>query len=270
MTISVTPITFLGFSMTPSGSLRLTSYEAQAMIRRREAHTLSLSISRPGMEVSYAYQEVNGESPFAFDHLIAKNHIAFSLVTGSRLALRVSGGIDLANSSFDPLQLRADWSPKAKFSLSASYNIPTAAFTSVDLSGDMKSNDLSVQWDVPYDVTEGRFKVSALKFQAGSSHEAALSLSGEFDLNKVEISSLILDARMVYGANFGISLGGKLDVKTQSIVDPRFGLFYDFYDCLRVGIERRSGQVWVYTSILAFPEAVLRYAPSSTQVKLGK
>ena len=270
LTVSVTPITFLGFTLKPSGSLRLTSYEALASARRREAHSLSLSVSRPGMALSYAYQEINGQSPFAFDHLVGKNHLTFSFATGSDLALRVSGGVDFVSASFDPLQLRADWSPGAKLSLLAGYNVTAAQFTDIDLSGSAKSGDTSVQWDLPYDVTGGRFKVATVKLQAGSSRDAKLSLVGEFDLNHVEISNLTLDAQMMYGEAWGISLGGKLDVEAQTIVAPRFGLFHDFYDCLRVGIERRSGQVWVYTSILAFPEAILRYAPSSTQIKLGE
>ena len=268
--LSVTPITLLGFSIKPSASLRLTSYEAGMMTRRREAHSLSLSLSRPGMEVSYAYQEINGESPFAFDHLVSKNHIALNLAAGEELALHASGGINLVSSSLDPLQLRVDWSAGMKFSLSASYDIPSAAFTHIDLSGSMKAHPINLQWAIPYNVSEGRFEISTLELEASSPHEARLSLLGEFDLNEVELSSLSLEAQMMYGAGWGISLGGKLNVGTQAIANPSFGLFRDLYDCLRIGIERRSGQVWLYTSILAFPEAILRYAPSSTQVEVGK
>ena len=269
ITLSLASITLLGFGLTPTGSLRLTSYEAGAMTRRREAHTLTVSLSRPGMELTYAYQEINGESPFAFDHLVAKNHIALNLATGTELALRVSGGIDLAHGTLDPLQIRADWSPGAKITLAATYDIPASAFTDVDLSGNATYGNVSVDWSIPYDATNGKFDSSTLKLHAGSSETATISLSGEFDLNTAEVSRLTLETEMMYGAGWGISLGGQLDMGTQAIVNPSFGLFRDLYDCLRVGVERRSGQVWVYTSILAFPEAILRYAPSSTQIEMG-
>ena len=270
VTLRLNPITLIGFSISPTGSLRLTSYEAGAMTRRREAHTLSVSVSRPGMELSYAYQEINGESPFAFDHLVAKNHISLSLATGSELALRMSGGVDLAHGTLDPMQLRVDWSPGAKITLAGTYDIPASAFTHIDLSGNATYGNLSVDWAIPYDATNDRFESSTLKLHAGSSEVGMISLLGEFDLNKAKLSRLTLETEITYGAGWGISLGGQLDMGTQAIVNPSFGLFRDLYDCLRVGVERRSGQVWVYTSILAFPEAILRYAPSSTQIEVGK
>jgi len=39
---------------------------------------------------------------------------------------------------------------------------------------------------------------------------------------------------------------------------------------VRVGIEQSSGDVWLYVSILAFPEAVLRYAPTSASFEIGE
>ena len=270
ITLRLNPITLIGFSITPTASLRLTSYEAGAMTRRREAHTLTVSVSRPGMELTYAYQEINGESPFAFDHLVAKNHIGLNVATGTELALRLAGGIDLAHGTVDPLQLRVDWSPGAKIALAATYDIPASAFTHIDLSGNATYGNVGVDWTIPFDATNDTFESSTLKLHAGSSEVGTISILGEVDLNEAELSRLTLETEMMYGAGWGISLGGQLDMETQAIVNPSFGLFHDFYDCLRVGIERRSGQVWVYTSILAFPEAILRYAPSSTQIEVGE
>lgn len=270
ITLRLNPRTLLGFSITPIGSLRLTSYEAGAMTRRREAHSFSVSLSRPGMEITYDYQEINGESPFAFDHLVGKNHISLGLATGTELALRMSGGIDLAHGTVDLLQLRVEWSPGAKITLATTYDIPGSAFTHIDLSGKGTYNNVSVEWAIPYDAKNDTFESSMFSLHAGSSETGTVSLSGEFDLNKAKLSQLTLETEMMYGTEWGISLGGQVDMATQAIVNPSFGLFHDFYDCLRVGIERRSGQVWIYTSVLAFPEAILRYAPSSTQVEVGK
>jgi len=168
------------------------------------------------------------------------------------------------------MQLRVEWSPGAKITLTATYDIPASAFTHIDLSGNATYGNVSVDWTIPFDATNDRFESSTLKLHARSSEVGMISISGEVDLNKAELLRLTLETEMMYGAEWGISLGGQLDMGTQAISNPSFGLFHDFYDCLRLGVERRSGQVWVYTSILAFPEAILRYAPSSTQIKVGE
>jgi len=48
-----------------------------------------------------------------------------------------------------------------------------------------------------------------------------------------------------------------------------YGIFRDIADCVRVGIEQKEDEVWLYGSITAFPDAVLRYAPGSTSLKFG-
>jgi len=261
-------VTLFGISVEPSGALQLTSYEAGRATRRREAHSFSVSFSRSGMTVVYNYREINGESPFAFDHLVAEDHISLDLSAGGALALRVKGGIDIARGDFDPLKLFVDWSPGARVSLAATYDVTAAAFSRIDLSGDADCSGMKVEWSVPYDASAGRFERSTVKVAAGG-EAGKIFLLADFDLNDLRMDRLTLRTEMVY-AGWGISLGGRLDVGASAVVDQSFGLFHDFSECLRVGIERRSGQVWLYTSILAFPEAILRYSPGSTQVEVGR
>jgi len=49
----------------------------------------------------------------------------------------------------------------------------------------------------------------------------------------------------------------------------RYGLYTDIGGCLRFGIERSGVETWLYASVLAFPEAILRYAPETARFDVG-
>ena len=78
-----------------------------------------------------------------------------------------------------------------------------------------------------------------------------------------------LDAELEAAAGWGLTLGATYSARTPGLLRPDFGLFRDFAECLRVGVERASGETWLYISILAFPEAILRYAPRTSEVEVG-
>lgn len=269
ITMRLKPITVLGFNLTSSGSLRLTSYEGGTTTRRREAHNISLSLSRPGINVSYSYHEINGESPFVYDHLVDENHMALSLAAGNNINLELKTGFDLISNTFDPLKLRVGLCHDPKFFLDATYDIARPSFTQIKLSGSAEYDSMTFKWSVPYDATDREFEISALGLQSRKAERGTISVDFDFDFNSLKLSALALQAEILYEQGWGMSLSGKLDMDTQAISNQSFGLFHDFYDCLRVGIERTSGQVWLYTSILAFPEAILRYAPSTTEIDVG-
>jgi lipopolysaccharide export system permease protein len=268
ITMRLSPINLLGFSLASSGSLRLTSYEG-GTTRRREAHSISLSLSRPGMNAAYSYREINGESPFVYDHLVEENHIAFNFAGTGDLSLKVKTGIDLLSTTFDPLEIGISLCPGPKLFLDATYDITSASFTGMQLRGRAKFENMAIEWSVPYDAISRKFETSTLGVKAQSAERGKISIACDFDVNSVELVVLSLQAEILYKEGWGISLSGKLDTSTQTWTDNSFGLFHDFCDCLRIGIERSSGQVWLYTSILAFPEAVLRYAPTTTEIELG-
>jgi len=55
----------------------------------------------------------------------------------------------------------------------------------------------------------------------------------------------------------------------ERLSDLRFGVFRDIADCVRLGVERDLDEFWVYVSIIAFPEAVLRYVPWASDAALA-
>jgi len=98
--------------------------------------------------------------------------------------------------------------------------------------------------------------------------QRTLSLTTEFSSG--ELSMLTAAAELRSDSGWGAEAGGSYEPnQPYRIQDLRYGLFRDIGDCIRVGLERSGGNVWIYASILAFPDAVLRYAPETAGVKIG-
>ena len=72
------------------------------------------------------------------------------------------------------------------------------------------------------------------------------------------------------GDGWGLELGYEYSAGSADLGDVSYGVFKDIADCVRVGVEQSSGNIWLYVSILAFPEAVLRYAPTSASFRIGE
>ncbi|MBN1858068.1 LptF/LptG family permease [Candidatus Bipolaricaulota bacterium] len=68
---------------------------------------------------------------------------------------------------------------------------------------------------------------------------------------------------------WGASLGGRWTSLADGVFTPEVGVFREFSNCLRIGIESTRATTWLYISIQAFPEAVLRYAPLQGDVEIG-
>jgi len=71
------------------------------------------------------------------------------------------------------------------------------------------------------------------------------------------------------GTDWGVSLGGRWTSAAGGTLAPEIGVFRQFADCLRLGIESTRSTTWLYISVQAFPEAVLRYAPGQGDVEFG-
>ncbi|MCK4356078.1 hypothetical protein KAW44_03275, partial [Candidatus Bipolaricaulota bacterium] len=268
--IALSQFPLLGFTCTPKTSLRFTGYEAGDASRTREVFSVSLGLTRPGMTISYAYQEINGKSPFAFDHLVSQNHLSWRFVGEGEIDARVEGGVDLATGAFDPLRLSAQWQWGAAFTLNAQYDLGMGVLSQIKLSGEATGETSRLSWMIPYDPARGEFDTVTFQSRVEDGEQGSISLSGEVEPSQGRLTVLSVETTFREESGWGISLGGRYDVASVTIVNPSFGLFRDLSDCLRIGIERRSGQVWLYTSILAFPEAILRYAPNSTQFEVGE
>ena len=102
-----------------------------------------------------------------------------------------------------------------------------------------------------------------MTFQASVATRAAkFSCRGEVDPVAARISRVSFETELRFESGWGVTASGVYAYGRQTIQDLGLGIFRDLYDCLRLGLERKAGQIWIYVSVLAFPEAVLRYAPS--------
>ena len=93
-----------------------------------------------------------------------------------------------------------------------------------------------------------------------------LNWSIEFDEGIWEFGGKV---EWLVGTDWGVSLGGRWTSSAGGTLDPEIGVFRQFSDCLRLGIESTRSATWLYISVQAFPEAVLRYAPGQGDVEFG-
>ncbi|HCP32167.1 TPA: hypothetical protein DIT45_02845 [Candidatus Acetothermia bacterium] len=266
---SLRPLSFWGFTLTPTTSLRLTHYGASVESQSREALSCSASLCYPGMDLSYTYLQINGRSPFYFDRLKSVNQISWRFAREGTLSLHVDGGFDLATVTFNPLLITARWSGWSSLTLLTRYDLTTAVVEEISLSGRWNSETNEVSWEVPYEPRVGRFKPVVFEIR-GKDETGKLTLTGKVDPGEAKLIEGVLQVELRSEVGWGINLGGRYEQGSQTIMAPSLGLFRDLCDCLRIGIEYKSGQVWLYTSILAFPEAVLRYTPTGAGLKVGQ
>ena len=293
---ALTSIVFLGFTLTPKASLRLTRYESGTESQSREALTFSTWLGFAGMNLTYTYLQIVGRSPFSFDQLASTNRLTWRFSGEAWLSVRVEGGVDLASGTFDPLLLSADWSTWASSSLLARLDLTTATVEQITLSGRCEGGTNALAWEIPYkppaerfepltfqangkseagtatlrgrfDPVEGRFIEATLEASFSLQKRWKIGFSGRYEPEKIEAA---LQTELRSDAGWGISLGGRYEKGQVGILDPSFGLFRDLCDCLRLGIESQSEQIWLYASVLAFPEAILRYAPTGAGLKVGE
>lgn len=265
---SLSPLEFAGFTLVPTAGLRLTRYTREGVSHSREARSFALTLSHPGMTLTYTYREVTGRSPFAFDRLVAANHLAWRFTSKAGIAVHVAGGINLEKGKFDPLRLTANWTLGAAFTLAAEYDLARAAPVRIALSGRLADETAELSWTIPYDAVRRRFDLATVKAQIRG-ETGSISIQGTIDPTLTQPAGFSLQAEFHLEPGWGISLGGRYEPKTGTIRDTSFGLFRDLHDCLRIGIEQRAGQIWLYISILAFPDAILRYAPVGARFKVG-
>ncbi len=262
--IDIEPVSALKlsvFTVTPRAGIELTRYVASTTQEKRDMAYFSIAASSSALSLSYTYRRVHGESPFNFDRLTTTNHLTWRV--GKPGAATIAGGVDLEHARFDPTTMTITRSP---FTLTASYDINTAALTKVVLQGSWHGKDYSTAVTVPYLPAVNRW--DKITFSATRTHAGnRIAVGGTFDPHTNGLTGK-LTAAVITPSGWGFNVSGGYDPGI-GIINPGFGLFYEFYHCLRVGVERKAGQVWLYASILAFPEAVLRYAPTGAGVQVG-
>jgi len=288
------PWRIAGLTLSPRLNLQGTIYEGESIRQSRASMQTSIGASWRNLELQYDLVLVRGGSPFDFDAEVATHHIGWEIVHERRATLTVVGGIALNTGSHDPLRAQIEWTDWASWILAANYDLHGAALDVVRLSGNWSSEGVRVTWSIPYLPAEagfGKIKLTAdasgewLNLDANATLDrgdlsvktdldvslllAPFEFTGNVAFSELTVSGVSLAAAFNTETGWGARVSGAFSGDPLSLDDVRYGLFWDIGGCLRVGIDREASDTWFYVSILAFPEAILRYAPESARVQAG-
>ncbi|MEE8592484.1 MAG: LptF/LptG family permease [Candidatus Bipolaricaulota bacterium] len=286
--------TLLGVSLSPSLHLRATAYEGSSI--EQSIGSLQATVGARWRDVSANYNLilVQGESPFEFDAEIATHHISWDITRHGWGTLNITGGIALNSGLLDPIRGQLTWADWANWVLNAEYSVPNVALTSLRLTGNWSTDVLRLQWSIPYLPVEARFDTITVSGEAPGEWinldiDAALdrgvltvttnlagtvtvdtfTLHGNVTFSSLAFSSVSLTSEFATSSGWGVKIAWTYSGGTLSLDAVRGGIFWDIGECLRIGIDREGSETWFYASILAFPEAILRYAPESADIQLG-
>ena len=254
-------VSFLGLTAMETAGLHVTLYATDEGSRSRAALSFSSSVGSPGMRVAYSGQLVSGTSPFEHDKAVSASRLTWRFSGEAGPAVAVEGGLDLLSGAFDPLLVTLAWGQTSSFGLVARCDLATGNVAEVKLSGRWKADGFDAAWEVPYLPSLVRFDPAAFQVRA-TTGGAKVTLRGEIDPTAGKLSRASVEAEVRSETGWGITASASYTSGSSGLISPGLGAFRDLYDCLRLGFEREAGQTWVYVSVLAFPEAVLRYAPS--------
>lgn len=288
------PIDLFDVELSPRLTFRATTYEGAAIGQSSGSFQTTVGARWRDVSANYNLVLVQGDSPFEFDAQIATHHLAWTITRQSRGTLSIDSGINLYSGVFDPVHAQISWTDWANWTLDAKYILSDVVLDSLLLTGDWESDAARLDWSVPYLPAESRF--GTVVFSGKSTSEwvnvdvnakldhgmvtvktklngkisvERFTLSGKVTFSNVSFSSMTLASEYTSPSGWGATLAWTYSGGALSLDAFRYGVFWDVGDCLRIGIDRESSEIWVYASILAFPEAVLRYAPESASVQLG-
>lgn len=267
VTATTAAVSLAGFRIEPSASFQTSWYGAASEWEDVESVEVGASAVRSGLELGWTSTLARGSSPFGFDEATTEHRLTWSAKRSGAVDLSVSG---ILSSEDGPGLVRAaaSWDDWATWKVTADYSPALARLSALGMRGTWRDERRKVTWRIPYDALEGRFSTASLDVSA-EWQAVSLSLESDFDLNARELAASNVTAGLTVGEGWGLELGIEYSAASAGLDDVSYGVFKDVADCVRVGIERSSGDVWLYVSILAFPEAVLRYAPTSASFEIG-
>ncbi len=266
--VGVSRFEIAGFSVTPSLNVTYTRYAGGDVGLSRTALTASVPATLGGLSVNYTAAFATAESPFDFDRIDAEQHIGWSILRSGTTTLRIEGGFDLLSDTVDPVAVSVAWGTVVTWNLSATYDLSPALLADVILRGDWSADGLTASWRIPYDPSVPGFDPIDLEL-AATEDRKEIRLRASLDGDRLASLTGTLETRTPSGWGAALSATYKAD-STIPIADPRYRVFRDIGDCIQIGIERASDQVWVYASILAFPDAILRYGTESASLRVGE
>ncbi len=292
--LGVEDIEWNDIAFTPRLKFQTSAYLGDAIAQTLSTVQLDSRLRWRSLTADYDLILTRGTSPFDFDAEVAIHRIGVSFTRSSWAVLEVSGGYDLAAGTLDPLSAELAWTHWADWTLEASYQLATASLSTIQLSGRWRSDALRLALDIPYQPVDRQF--GALTFSAEWPGEALnidtkavlknslltitsnvetqfslgpLELSGSAQLENIALEKLLLEGAFLSRLGWGARAQWSYSGGSLSLGQVLYGLFWDIGDCLRLGIDREAADTWIYLSILAFPEAVLRYAPESASLQLS-
>jgi len=281
--------------LTPRIGLVATTYAGDRIHQGAASMQAEVAATWRGATLTYDLRLVRGESPFEFDTEVSAHHLGWGMTSHGWGTLTIGGGIDIDGGSLDPLSVRLTWADRANWTVTARYDLIQASFGALDLSGTWSGDVLDLSWRIPYLPADASFGVISLSVDASRDWldmhvEAALddgvmsvdteidadlslepfSLLGSVSFSEMELADITLEATFELPAGWGGRVTWTYAGGVPSFDTVRYGLFWDVGGCLRVGIDREASDTWLYISVLAFPEAVLRYAPESARIEAGR
>lgn len=263
---SIESFRILGATLRPSLSIGSTFYSGT---RRDLRSTLSVSLPVKSDHLSVLYKGtfISGDSPFDFDQIEARSHIGWNVSTAGSIDIKLASGFDVAASSLDPLTATFSWGAATDWRATLTYDLAAASLQQIVLHMNWKSDPYSISWSLPFDAGSNMLK--PLTFEISAKTESSeLALSGAVAVGRLD--SLRGSLSVQTDSGWGGSIETSFDADHPSVLaNMRYRIFRDIGDCLRIGLERSGGEIWIYGSILAFPEAILRYAPESAGLQFG-
>ncbi len=265
---TVDAVAFAGFRIQPSATLQSSLYADATDWEDVESIQVGASATRSGLELAWTTTFAHGSSPFEFDETETEHELTWTAKRSGPVDLTVSGSF---NSVDGPGLVRAtaDWDDWATWKVTANYNLTLARLSTLIVRGDWRDERRKVVWRIPYDALDGEFSIASFDVSA-EWKTLALSVENDLDLNALALIASDITADLTVGNGWGLELEIDYSSTSFDLGDVSYGVFKDIANCVRVGIERSSGDIWVYVSILAFPEAVLRYAPTSASFEIGE
>jgi LPS export ABC transporter permease LptG len=257
-----------GFRIIPEASIRGSLYDGPHGRQTQTAIILSPSAKWEDVTLVWSSAWVAGSSPLDSDQSTAGHELRWTAERDGAIDVELSGSYSLSEG---PGAVRATlaWHAVADWTLSGAFSPAEGQITELDLRSTWTSGLRTAVWRLPLDKTSRQFERSSLTLSS-ESPGATVSLRLDADLDPFALSGWALDTEIETLEGWGLTLGATYSASAPNVVRPEFGLFRDIADCLRVGVERASGETWFYISILAFPEAVLRYAPRTFEVEVGE
>jgi LPS export ABC transporter permease LptG len=257
-----------GLTISPEATADLAYYGVAAVgWDRQESLALTLSGRWEDGALTWRSTFVHGSSPFEFDRLEAQHRLDWRIEASSAVDVRVSGALDLAEG-LEPMSVRLAWRDAADWIVETVLDPKTGRLDDTDVRGSWISEPYGLDGHAAYDWSEGRFEEGALTLRVREAL-SSLSFSPSFDLNVPCLTALDVAGEHATDSGWGVTLDARFEADEARFTTLRFGIYRDIADCLRVGVERDASEFWVYASITAFPEAVLRYAPRASRLDVG-